>query len=445
MNSARLFAVVSATFLVLIAGASSALAQANLAPPTIVRPVWNGPPQFHSAWVGDFTQVIIRPVPNVSRFQLILFRAGAGVAYSTRIFTQAEGVAEGTGANRTIRFTVQIPSNEQGFINRLVVKSCNNNNQCGNNASSEQFIVLPTAPTLFGPAHPTTVPANRVVTFSWKHNSTNLSGLGVTSVPGDYQLTILTRPPEDIGYPWADLETLAFPNVSTRLGTGSNCPFVPGQSNLNHRCHTLTLAPGTTYLIWTIANCATFPEKGRRCGPSSFRSLNAPQPMAISFSANLAPTLRHARCVNCHAVKADNYQNDAASNPQGGLPSNHPHPEDNPNLNWNVAREDNAQCAGCHTDGLLPAEGELRPGWHTPASARDFRNKTNDDLCRMAKTFVSPATSAQHHLTEDNLLLWAVGDGRVPDGTRRLTASPHSIRGWQLIVAVWENAGMPCN
>ncbi|NOS77265.1 MAG: hypothetical protein HOP35_04915 [Nitrospira sp.] len=446
MKSSLAVVIVSGALIALIAGASSAFAQANLAPPTIVRPVWNGPPQFHSAWVGDFTQVVIRPVANVSRFQLILFRDGAGIAYSTRIFSQSEGATEGTGTNRTIRFTVQIPSSEQGFINRLVVKSCNNNNQCGNAASSERFIVLPTAPALFGPAHPTTVAANRVVTFSWQHNTLNLQlGGGQTSFPGDYQLTLITREPEDIGYPWVNPDAIQYPSISARLGTGSTCPVVPGQSNLNRRCHTMTLPPGVTAYKWTIANCAIFPEKGRRCGPSAFRSLAAPQPFAVSFSANLAPTLRHARCVNCHAVRMDNYQQDSPSNPAGGLPSNHPHPENNPNFTWTAARESSGQCAICHTDNLLSSEGNINPGWHTPASTRDFRNKTNADLCQLARTFAPPATSAQEHLSEDKLILWAVGDGRVPDGTRRLTAPPHSIQGWKLIVAVWENAGRPCN
>jgi hypothetical protein len=443
MKSSIATVIVSGVFIALMTGASSAFAQANLAPPIILRPVWNGTPQFHSAWVGN-NQVIIRKVSNISNYQLILFRDGAAVAYSTRIFRQSEGVTEGTGTNTTIRFNVQIPSSEQGFINRLVVKSCNSSNQCGNVSSSERFIVLPTAPTLYDPATPHTVPANRVVTFSWQHNTVNLQ-LGQTSLPGDYQLTILTRAPEDIGYLWADLDTLAFPNVSTRLGTGSNCPFVPGQSNVNRRCHTLTLAPGTINFIWTIANCATFPEKGRRCGPSAFRSLSAPQPFAVSFSANLAPTLRHARCVNCHAVRADNFQLDSPSNPAGGLPSNHPPPDNNPNLTWTAARENSGQCAVCHNDGLLPTEGTINPGWHTPASTRDFRNKTNDQLCQLARAFASPATSAREHLSEDKLILWAVGGGQVPDGTRRPTASPHTIQGWRLIVFMWDQAGMPCN
>lgn len=436
----RMFASCASVFL--FSGAPIAFAQANLAPPIIVRPVWSATPQFHSAWVGG-SQVIIRKAPNISKYQLILFHEGAATAYSTRIFSQAEGATEGTGANTTIRFTVQIPSSEQGSVNRLVVKSCNNNNQCGNATSTERFIVLPSAPTLYEPGTPHTVPANRVVTFSWQHSTVNLQ-LGQTSFPSDYQLTILTKAPEDIGYPWTNLDTLAFPNVSARLGTGSNCPVVPGQSNLNRRCHTLTLAPGVVNYVWTIANCATFPEKGRRCGPSSFRSMTAPQPFAVSFSANLAPTLRHARCVNCHAVRTDSYQNDAANNPAGGLPASHPFPPP-PATVWTSDLDNSGACMNCHTNSLLPTEGNINPGWHTPASARDFRNKTNDELCQLARAFATPATSAREHLSEDKLILWAVGDGGVPDGTKRPTASPHSIQGWRLIVFMWDQAGRQCN
>jgi hypothetical protein len=445
MKSSMAVAIISSALMTLIAGASSAFAQANLPPPTIVRPVWNGTPQFYSAWAG-YNQVVIRKVPNISTYQLILFREGAGIAYSTRIFSQSEGVTTGSGTNTTIRFNVQIPPSEQGFINRLVVKSCGNanNSSCGTNGNSERFLVLPTAPTLLAPATPHTVPANRVVTFSWQHSSVNLQlGGGQASLPGDYQLTLLTREPEDIGYPWINPDDIQYPSISARLATGSTCPSVPGQSNLNRRCHTMTLPPGVTSYKWTISNCVTFPEKGRRCGPSSFAFLSAPQPFAVSFTANLAPTLRHARCMNCHAVRADNYQVDSASNPAGGLPFNHP-PPPSPAVVWSQTLENNSQCAVCH-DSLLPADGNINPGWHTPASTRDFRNKTNEQLCQLARAFSNPATSALEHLTQDKLILWSVGDGRVPDGTKRLTAPPHSIRGWQLIVALWAEAGMPCN
>jgi len=454
MKSFMTAVAVAGALAVSIAGASSVFAQA----PVIDRPLWDSPDRpFHSAAAGSNLTVIIRKVPNVVFYQLILFRLNASNAYSTRIFSQSEGFVQPTGRNITIQFAVPIPSTEQGHINRIVVKSCtsNNTNSCGNATNEQNFIVLPAAPALYGPAHPTTVAANRVATFSWHHSDMRSPlGGGPVGLPGDYELLLLTRSPEDVGYPWADQETIPYPSINARLGTGSTCPSTPGLSNLNRRCHTMTLPPGVESYIWTIVNCTTYPEKGRRCGPgSSFRSLAAP-PLAVSFSANLAPTLRHARCVNCHAVRTDNYQHDSANNPPGGLPSNHPLPPPPPPPNppptsWSPALEASGACEGCHfttgPNSLLPAEGDLNPGWHTPQSTRDFRNKTNEQLCQLAKTVVAPAQNTREHLTEDKLILWALGDGRVPGGTRKLTAPPHSIQGWRLIVAVWEVAGMPCN
>ncbi len=461
MKSFMTVVTVTGALTALIAGTSTAFAQANLSPPTIVRPVWNSTQTgFDSGWVGPM-QVIIRKspnAPNVSRFRLVLFRDGAGTAYMSRVFRQSEGVTEGTGPSATIRFVVQIPSSEHGFINRLSMKSCDDNDQCGNASSSEFFLVLPPAPTVSGPSNPSTVPANRSVTFSWQHANVITFPGGASSPPADYQLTFLTAAPEDIGWTSFRPEAVTHPNTSIRLFSGSNCPFTPGQNVLFLRCHTVTLPPGPTAFIWTIASCVTFnvrpstappqePLKGRRCGASSqFRTLTAPTPFAVSFSANLAPAFRHARCANCHAVKADNYQNDAASNPPGGLPSNHPRPDGNPNLTWSVARENSGQCAACHGNSLLPAEGTINPGWHTPANTRDFRNRTNDQLCQMARNPAVPDnTPPLQHLTEDKLILWAVGDGRVPDGTRRFTAPPNSIPTWRSIVQAWVNAGMPCN
>jgi hypothetical protein len=381
---------------------------------------------------------------NVSRFRVTIFREGAGIAYLSKIFRQSEGVTEGTGTSATIRFVLQIPAAEEGFISRLTVKSCDNNDQCGNASSNERFLVLPTAPTLYGPAHPSTVLANRVVTFSWQHNAVNFQlGGGQASIPADYQLTILTQAPEDTGYPWVSPDALTYPNMSVRLFSGSTCPIVPGQSNLFSRCHTLTLPTTPSSFTWTVSKCATFPEKGRRCGPSSFRTLNAPQPFVVSFNTHLAPTFRDARCVNCHAVRADGYQFDGAANPPGGLPANHPTPSPN-DPTWSDARENSGQCANCHTADLLPTQGNIDPGWHTTLASKDLRNKTNTQLCDMAKDPGSLAGTVLNHLTEDKLILWAVGKGTLP-GVQRVTARPNSIQTWRSIVQAWVNAGMPCN
>jgi len=419
----------------LIAGTSTAFAQANLAPPTIVRPMFNSTqPGFDSGWVGSM-QVYIRKSVNVSRFRLVLFREGAGIAYFSKIFRQSEGATEGTGPSATIRFVLPIPAAEQGFISRLSVKSCDNNDQCGNASNSERFLVLPTAPTIAGPPHPSTLPVNRTVTFSWVAPTFAVPGAG-PQLPNDYQLTILTAAPEDIGWTSFNPEAVAAPNQSIRLTTGANCPFVPGQSPLR-RCHTVTLPPGPTAFIWTLAKCATFPEKGRRCGlSSSFRTLNATTAAPVSFLANIAPTFRHARCVNCHAVAPDNFQNDTSTSSNGGLPSNHP------------VVSAATICASCHTDTLLPNQGAVNPGWHAAPATSDFRNRTDLQLCLMAQFGGGnePGLAAVlNHLTEDKLILWAVGDGRVPGGGTRPLAPPGNIDTWRAQVTAWVNAGLPCN
>jgi hypothetical protein len=376
-------------------------------------------------------QVTLRKNGTATRFKLCLWRQGVGIAYSCRFFNQSEGVAEGPDK---IRFVVQIPGAEQGQVNELSVQACNNSDQCGT-GNRERFLVLPTAPTVFGPPHPSTVPPTRTVTFSWQHLTINIPG-APAPFPGDYQLTILTAAPEEVGWTSFNPEAVSAPNQSLRLGVGSKCPFVPGQGNLTNKCHTLTLPPGPTAFIWTIANCATYPEKGRRCGlGSSFRTLNASATAPVSFSASLAPTFRHARCVNCHAVVPDGFQNDSPDNPPGGLPSNHP------------GVNANSNCTGCHTNNLLPAQGTVNPGWHGPAGM-DFRNRNDQQLCLSAHFGVGGQGTTQavlDHLTQDKLILWAIGDGRVPGGGTRPLAPPGNIATWQSTVQAWVNAGMPCS
>jgi len=416
--------------LTILTGSSTTMAQGTLSTPEIVRPKWTSAQiGFDSGWVGNF-QVTIRKTGTATRFKLCLWPDPPQVAYACRTFNQSEGVMQGSDI---IRFVVQIPAAQQGRINELSVSACNNSDQCGSGAR-ERFLVLPTAPTLFGPPHPSPIPANRSVRFSWQHLTINIPG-AASSFPGDYQLTILTASPEDIGWTTFNPEAVSSPNVSSRLNTGSTCPFTPGQSNLNSKCHTLTLPAGPTSFIWTIANCATFPEKGRRCGPSSFRSLTTSAPATVTFSASLAPTFRHARCVNCHAVVPDSFQNDSANNPPGGLPSNHP----GVNANTN--------CSTCHTNNLLPAQGTVNPGWHGPAGM-DFRNRNDQQLCLSAHFGVGGQGTTQavlDHLTQDKLILWAIGDGRVPGGGTRPLAPPGNIASWQATVQAWVNAGMPCS
>jgi hypothetical protein len=55
-----------------------------------------------------------------------------------------------------------------------------------------------------------------------------------------------------------------------------------------------------------------------------------------------------------------------------------------------------------------------------------------------------PNQAVLDYMTQDKLILWAVGDGRVPNGQIRAAAPPGSIATWQSTVQAWVNAGMPC-
>jgi hypothetical protein len=78
----------------------------------------------------------------------------------------------------------------------------------------------------------------------------------------------------------------------------------------------------------------------------------------------------------------------------------------------------------------------------------DFRNRNDQQLCLSAHFGVGGQGTTQavlDHLTQDKLILWAIGDGRVPGGGTRPLAPPGNIASWQATVQAWVNAGMPCS
>ncbi|MGC3974864.1 MAG: hypothetical protein QM771_10835 [Nitrospira sp.] len=217
----------SIALFIILAESSTTMAQGTLSTPEIIRPKWiSTQAGFDSGWVGNF-QVTIRKTGTATRFKICLWPDPPQIAYACRTFNQSEGVMQGSDI---IRFVVQIPAAQQGRINELGVQACNNSDQCGSSAR-ERFLVLPTAPTVFGPPHPSPIPATRTVTFSWQHLTINIPG-APAPFPGDYQLSILTASPEDIGWTSFNPEGVQPPNQSIRLNAGSNCPFTPGQNNL---------------------------------------------------------------------------------------------------------------------------------------------------------------------------------------------------------------------
>jgi len=92
----------------------------------------------------------------------------------------------------------------------------------------------------------------------------------------------------------------------------------------------------------------------------------------------------------------------------------------------------------------MPSLGNFDPSWQAAPSSMDFRNKTDAQLCAMAKNAGSHFSVAKDHLREDKLVLWAVGDGRLPFNHSATTAPPHNASTWRTYIQQWADAGYPC-
>lgn len=151
----------------------------------------------------------------------------------------------------------------------------------------------------------------------------------------------------------------------------------------------------------------------------------------VTFGNTLAETFRHPRCTTCHAVAATDFRR-VNDTPPGVLPAAHP------------VVSASTDCTTCHTPALLPDEGTIAPGWQSAPIAFDFRGKTDAELCALASQPVSGHPPLEH-MSEDKLVLWAVGDGRVPFGGTYPTAPPNDIEQWRALVQQWVAAGLPCD
>jgi len=422
-------------------------AQNSLPPPEIVHPVYNSTrPGIDSAWSNNL-RLRLTKVSNVQRYRIILSDR-TRVDYFDQVMNVSQGMPippetpsnpPGPPIPESVLFNIPVPASQQGQVNFVRVRSVANDNSVSQGSREQRFIVLPTAPAISGPSHPSTLPADRTVTFSWMPSNLKAPGLGST-FSNDFQLTILTGAPEEVGWNPFNPAGVAPPNLSISPSTGSNCPFVPGESTMR-RCHTLTLPAGPTAFIWTMARCATFttdpshPQeqgKGRRCGSGSpFRTLNAAGGVPGTF-ASLADTFRNPRCVNCHALVPSgfNFASFGVSH----------------NVAVNAQTNNNpTNCIGCHSRPVLNTQvGPTHTRWHGP-SEMDFRGLANPQLCQRARGSGNGQAVLQH-LLEDELILWAVSDGILPAGARGGGAAPPgSIAAWRSLVQAWVNAGMPCS
>lgn len=439
---------VSWVFLLVTVGSSVVSAQNSLPPPEIVHPVYNSTyPGYDSAWSNNLRLRLIR-VPNVQRYRIILSDRNR-VDYFDQVMNVSQGMPmppeqtptpPGPPIPQSVLFNIPVPASQQGQVNFVRVRSVANDNSVSQGSREQRFIVLPTAPAISGPSHPSTLPADRTVTFSWMPSNLKVPGLG-SPLANDFQLTILTGAPEEVSWNPFNPAGVAPPNQSISLSTGSNCPIVPGESTMR-RCHTLTLPAVPTAFIWTMARCATFttdpshPQeqgKGRRCGSGSpFRTLSAAGGMTGTF-ASLADTFRNPRCVNCHALVPSNF-----SFPSFGV--SHP-----VSVTAQTNNNPTANCTGCHSRPVLNTQvGPTHTRWHGP-SGMDFRGLGNQQLCQRARGSGNGQAVLQH-LLEDELILWAVSDGVLPAGARGGgAAQPGSISAWRNLVQAWVNAGMPCS
>jgi len=269
------------------------------------------------------------------------------------------------------------------------VRACNS---VGCTSSSQSRFLLNALPaaTLVSPAAGITA-SNRRPTFQWQ------------SVPGaqTYKLSVY------------------HPNPVTE--------FVVSNLSSNQTQFT----PATDIVLespvyWAVHTCTTPTGCSGPENMQQLRQLNLPP--RVSFATDLAPTFMHERCVNCHAVAATFF-----SRVTPGLGPNHP------------SATSTTNCATCHTTALLPTQGTVNPGWQSAPASTDLRNLTAAQLCARATNAGTVAGSVLNHLTQDKLILWAVGDGRVPNATTKSTAPPNSITTWQTRVQNWISAGMPCN
>lgn len=438
---------VLALSLVLV-GTSAALAQNTLPPPIPVYPLSDTPnvPDFISI---DDGEVAIMPVQGATRYRICV--KGPVTEGTCGIFDQTFAATQGiAGPSGSLRFFVQIPLNRQNSVGHWSVSACNNTT-CFSGSVFQTFLVLPRSATTQAPATAPAgiIPANRNVTFPWTNNVVPNPG---TQSNAGTQLIILPSGPQQLsGYSSINPTQVPAPGLSIPVNQGLTSQPVTLPQNLPAikwavlSCHDFG---NVTVQIPQLNGTATtrVVNKGRRCTArnTAWRSMRVPD----FFSTVIVPTLLHPRCVNCHAVAADNFQNDPQSGGNGGLPFGHQQV---------TSATDNAggcASASCHNDGRLPLQGDINPGWHAAPATKDFRKRPTENeaqhvqrLCALAQETVTHPQTGQPvngygHMTRDKLILWAVnananGNVQLPGTAARPPAPPGSIVAWQNAVYTW--------
>lgn len=415
VSSAGVFCIL----LVLVAWISPALATA----PTPVRPLTNGIPGVPGSDAispGDGAMVSFTHVAGATFYRICLADPG-GACFNGNPLVSVNQRVQGPPLTQglTISFIVTGLEARIGQSIDWRVRACTGQTattaQCQELSENQTVIVL-LPPAVIPENVSQIIPVNQSVTFQWTNHP------------------LANAPPQLIVLPdWTNTRLqpiFTSANPTTVVAPGLSIALQP-----NTTSHTITLSDALKPAIkWAVANCRNYPNKGRRC--SQLLTPWKKMRVANIFMFQLAFTFNERRCQSCHAAAATNFQIGAIP----GLPATHPAVDATMN---NQSTQNNQGCRSCHTDALLPTLGNINPGWHAPPASMDFRGKSIGQLCQMARAPGSPS-AVFRHLMNDKLILWAVGDGRVPNGTTLSLASPSSIEEWRHAVVLWIEAGMPC-
>lgn len=406
---------------VIVAGVTPALAQ-SLPAPTPVRPLTSGIPNVPGSdalSAGDGAFVYFTHVNGATHYKICLRVPNTGACFNGNALVPVTARMQGPPLSQGLPIGFFVPGLEtrEGQSILWEVRACTgpSSAQCGAASTTQTVIVLLPIATI--PADVSQIiPSNQTVTFQWTNHP------------------LADAPPQLIVLPdWTN--TRLQPIFTSTNPTTAGAPGLSIQMGQGATSHTITLANDfKPALKWAVANCRNYGDKGRRCSQLFTRW----QKMRVAnmFPYYLAFTFNEARCMNCHAAAATNFQIGAFP----GLPASHPQVNATTN---NQSTQNGQGCRSCHTDALLPTQGSINPGWHAPPASMDFRNRSITQLCQMAKSLGS-SKAAYNHLTKDKLILWAVVDGRVPNGSTLPLAAPGSLEEWRHAVALWLESGMSC-
>jgi hypothetical protein len=312
-------------------------------------------------------------------------------------------------------------------------------------------------------------------TLRWKVQACDGSGV-CSGYSGPFTAHI-PLPPAERTYPperavqrlpstfaWREVPGASFYRL--RINANTQSYVIDGLTNTRARVQAQDLTPAfpTIYdhnFSWEVQSCWQRPgEVGPVCSDRffavgfgedtgvSFLKFTTGTPIAgfVNFLDHLSDTFKAPSCVNCHAARPTGFT--SGGDGTFGLPASHQpvtaaQDADNP-----------PGCVTCHNIQQQPllAQGDLagQIQWHAAPAGTDLRGLSHTELCARAQDAGSVAGSPGEHLSQDPLILWAVGNpdvgGALPFGVGPAEkAFPGSIAEWQVLVQGWNDLGTPCS